>query len=198
MLIGASKSQPEPVLRAALDAGLRHFGENKVQEAQRKWPSLRAEYSDLALHLIGPLQSNKAADAVALFDVVQTLDRPKIIDAMANEVARGTWRAAGKDAPPAFLIQVNTGEESQKSGVAPGGLAALVNQAREARLDLRGLMCVPPAGANPAPHFALLAKLAAEHGLSWLSMGMSGDFEAAIRLGATHVRVGTALFGKRI
>lgn len=189
-LIGASKGQSEELLREAIGAGLVHFGENKVQEAEAKWPELKKAHPPVRLHLIGSLQSNKAEDAVALFDVIQTLDRPKIVQAIAAASAKLGRR-------PACFIQVNTGEEPQKGGVAPRDLAALVAEAKAAGLDLRGLMCVPPDGMNPAPHFALLAKLAKEHDLQELSMGMSGDYEVAARLGATFVRVGTALFGPR-
>lgn len=191
ILIGASKSQPVAVLQEAIAAGVREFGENKVQEAQTRWPALKAAHPELVLHLIGSLQSNKAADAVALFDVIQTVDRPKIADAIANEMAK-----QGRDLT--LLIQVNTGEEPQKGGVTPRDLPALIAHYRNEQLPgLRGLMCVPPADINPAPHFALLQKLAAEYELPFLSMGMSNDFETAIRFGATHVRIGTAIFGKR-
>jgi len=189
-LIGVSKGQPAEAVAEALEAGLTDVGENKVQEAQAKWPALRARFPAARLHLIGPLQSNKAADAVALFDVIQTLDRPKILDAVANEAAK-------QGRHPQLLVQVNTGEEPQKGGVAPAGLEALLRHAEQAGLPIAGLMCVPPVEANPAPHFALLQKLAADHELPILSMGMSGDFETAIRFGATHVRIGTALFGAR-
>lgn len=189
-IVGASKSQPEAVIVAAIEAGLTHYGENKVQEAQAKWPALKASHPGLCLHLFGPLQSNKAEDAVALFDVIETIDRPKIADAIASASAKLSRQ-------PVVLIQVNTGEEAQKSGIAPRELAGLVAHCRALGLKLEGLMCVPPAEENPAPHFALLQKLAAEHGLGTLSMGMSGDYEAAVRLGATHVRLGTALFGAR-
>lgn len=191
VLIGASKGQPIHVLEEAIAAGVREFGENKVQEAQARWPALKAAHPQLVLHLIGSLQSNKAADAVALFDVIQTVDRPKIADAIANEMAR-----QGRDLT--LMIQVNTGEEPQKRGVMPRDLPSLIAHYRQEKLPgLRGLMCVPPAEMNPAPHFALLQKLAAEHELSLLSIGMSSDFETAIRFGATHVRIGTALFGQR-
>lgn len=191
LIIGASKSQPAPILEEALGAGLRQFGENKVQEAQSKWPALKAAHPDIVLHLIGSLQSNKAADAVALFDVIQTIDRIKIADAVANEAAK-QGRAVK------VLIQVNTGEEPQKGGVIPRELPDLLAYYQKNKLPgLQGLMCVPPADVNPAPHFALLQKIAGEYGLPWLSMGMSGDFETAIRFGATHVRIGTALFGER-
>lgn len=190
-IIGASKSQPAETLRLAIAAGMRAFGENKVQEAQTKWPALKAEYPDIALHLIGSLQSNKAADAVALFDAIQTIDRVKIADAVANEMARQA-RALQ------LFIQVNTGEEPQKGGVMPHELSALIAHYKDNKLPgLVGLMCVPPADSNPAPHFALLQKMAAEYQLPLLSMGMSSDYETAIRFGATHVRVGTAIFGER-
>jgi uncharacterized pyridoxal phosphate-containing UPF0001 family protein len=217
-LIGASKGQPAAKLEAAIGLGLTHFGENKVQEAAEKWPALKAAHPEVTLHLIGPLQSNKAADAVALFDVIQTVDRPKIADALAAAVERlrrlnearvashgePEGRGLGGDAPartkfatPKFLIQVNIGEEPQKAGVAPKDAAALLAHCRSLGLTINGLMCVPPEGVNPAPYFALMQKLAREHGLKELSMGMSGDFETAIRMGATMVRVGTALFGER-
>jgi pyridoxal phosphate enzyme (YggS family) len=205
-LIGASKTQPTPVLEMAIAHGLRDFGENKVQEAQNKWPALKAAHPGVRLHLIGPLQSNKAADAVALFDVIHTIDREKIADALVAACLKqgislsservGETPPALK-APPLFLIQVNTGEEPQKAGVPPREVAALLVHCQKIGLPISGLMCVPPEGINPAPHFALLKKIADEHGLRELSMGMSGDFETAIRLGSTMVRVGTALFGAR-
>ena len=189
-MIGASKTQPVELLEAAISLGLTDFGENKVQEAQAKWPSLKARYPKVRLHLIGPLQSNKAADAVELFDIIQTVDRPKIADALA-----AACQKTGKR--PEMLIQVNTGEEPQKAGAAPREVTALLAHCRALGLPIIGLMCVPPDGVNPAPHFALLKKMADELGLCELSMGMSGDFETAIRLGATMVRIGTALFGSR-
>jgi pyridoxal phosphate enzyme (YggS family) len=190
VLIGASKTQPVELLEEAISLGLTDFGENKVQEAQAKWPPLKEKYPGVRLHLIGPLQSNKAADAVALFDVIQTIDRPRIADALASACDK-----LGKR--PEMLIQVNTGEEPQKAGVAPRDVAALLAHCRALDLPVTGLMCVPPDGENPAPHFALLKKMAMGMGLRELSMGMSGDFETAIRLGATMVRIGTALFGSR-
>lgn len=190
ILIGASKSQPIEMLEEAICLGLADFGENKVQEAQGKWPALKAAHPHVRLHLIGPLQSNKAADAVALFDVIHTIDRIKIADALA-----AACQKLGKR--PQFLIQVNTGEEPQKAGVAPRDVAALLAHCQSLGLDVVGLMCVPPDAENPAPHFALLAKMAGEQGLPELSMGMSGDYETALRLGATMIRVGTALFGSR-
>ncbi len=191
-LVAASKNQPEIKLREAIASGVRVFGENKVQEAESKWPGLRREFPGLRLHLIGPLQSNKARDAVELFDVIETLDRPSLAETLAKEIAR-----AGK--APELLIQVNTGEEKQKSGIAPKEADNFIAYAiKELKLPVTGLMCVPPVDDIPAPHFALLREIALRHGLSNLSMGMSGDFETAIRFGATEVRIGTALFGERV
>jgi len=190
ILIGASKTQPVAVLEEAIRAGLVDFGENKVQEAQSKWPALKAVYPRVRLHLIGPLQSNKAEDAVALFEVIHTVDRMKIAEALAQACKK-------LDKTPAFLVQVNTGEEPQKAGVTPRDLSALLAHCRAIGLPITGLMCVPPENENPAPHFALLKKMADTLELRELSMGMSGDFETALRLGSTMVRVGTALFGAR-
>jgi pyridoxal phosphate enzyme (YggS family) len=190
-LVAVSKGQPAGRVAAALAAGQQVFGENRVQEAAMRWAALRPAHPGLRLHLVGPLQTNKARDAVGLFDVIETLDRPRLADALAREMERLGRR-------PDLLVQVNTGEEPQKAGVAPVGLPALLEHAvGRLGLPVRGLMCIPPADEPPAPHFALLARLAASHGLAWLSMGMSGDFETAVRYGATHVRVGTALFGDR-
>jgi PLP dependent protein len=189
-LIGASKSQPPELLEEAISLGLRDFGENKVQEAQGKWPALLARHPQVRLHLIGPLQSNKAADAVALFDVIHSVDRIKIADALADACEKTGKR-------PALLVQVNTGEEPQKAGAAPRDVGALLAHCRTLGLNVTGLMCVPPDGINPAPHFALLKKMADELALPELSMGMSSDYETALRLGATMIRVGTALFGSR-
>ncbi len=189
-LTAVSKTQPPEAIDAALSAGMRVFGENRVQEAQTRWNDRRGGLAGLELRLIGPLQSNKAADAVALFDVIETLDRPKLADALAVAGAR-----AGK--PVRVLIQVNTGAESQKAGVLPGETGQLLDHARAAGLIVEGLMCIPPAEEAPGPHFALLRKIARRHGLEVLSMGMSGDYETAIRFGATHVRVGSSLFGER-
>ncbi len=189
-LTAVSKTQPEEAIEAALATGQRVFGENRVQEAQARWAGRREDYPDLELRLIGPLQTNKAADAVALFDVIETLDRPKLAEALATA-------AAGRGRQPRVLIQVNTGDEPQKAGVRAGDLDALVEQARGLGLRLEGLMCIPPVEEAAGPHFALLRKLARRHGLETLSMGMSGDYETAIRFGATHVRVGSALFGER-
>lgn len=190
-LVAVGKAQPPERIGAALAAGQRVFGENYVQEAKGRWPALRAGRPDVELHLIGGLQSNKAEEAVALFDVIQTLDRPKLARALARAMQRQGRR-------PRLLVQVNTGEEPRKSGVAPDGLDGLVRLCREELgLAPEGLMAVPPEDEDVAPHAALLAKLARRHGLGVLSVGMSGDFEAAIRFGATHVRVGTAIFGAR-
>ncbi|MDX2094964.1 MAG: YggS family pyridoxal phosphate-dependent enzyme [Alphaproteobacteria bacterium] len=190
ILIGASKTQPVALLEEAITLGLTDFGENRVQEAAAKWPALRAKYPNLRLHLIGPLQSNKAAEAVALFDVIHSIDRVKIAEAVA-----AACRKQGRH--PALLIQVNTGEEPQKAGVPPRDVAALLAHCRTLGLPVVGLMCVPPEGENPAPHFALMKKMAAQLGLCELSMGMSSDYETALRLGSTMIRVGTALFGAR-
>jgi PLP dependent protein len=190
-LIAVAKSQADSKVEAALAAGQRVFGENYVQEARRRWPPLRQQWPGVELHLIGGLQSNKAANAVALFDVIQTLDRPKLAREIAKEIARQGRR-------PRLFIQVNTGEEPQKSGVAPGGLDQFVALCRdELGLVLEGLMAIPPEDEDVALHTALLAKLAAAQGLAALSIGMSSDYETAIRFGATHVRVGTAIFGAR-
>lgn len=189
-LTAVSKTQPPDAIDAALAAGLRVFGENRVQEAQGRWTDRRPALSDLELRLIGPLQSNKAEDAVALFDVIETLDREKLVGALG-----AAQKKLGRR--PRVLIQVNTGEESQKAGVSPRDVDALIASARAAGLDIEGLMAIPPAEEEPILHFALLAKIAARNGLRVLSMGMSSDYEAAIRLGATHVRLGTALFGER-
>ncbi|MCZ8281616.1 MAG: YggS family pyridoxal phosphate-dependent enzyme [Aquidulcibacter sp.] len=190
-LVAVSKVQPEDRIEDALTAGLRVFGENRVQEAQGRWATRRAIYPDLKLHLIGPLQSNKVEDAMALFDVIETVDRPKLVETLAKLAGAGNKL-------PKLLVQVNTGEEEQKAGVAPRDLPALLNLCAAHGLPIEGLMCIPPENEEPAMHFALLAKLAQRHGLGVLSMGMSGDFEAAIKFGATHVRVGSALFGTRV
>jgi pyridoxal phosphate enzyme (YggS family) len=189
-LVAVSKTQPAQAIRALLDLGQRVFGENRVQEAQAKWPALREEFSGTQLHLVGQLQSNKAAEAVALFDCIHSLDRASLLAALAKAMDK-----AGRRVP--CFVQVNIGEEPQKGGCAIAELPALLAEARAAEIPLAGLMCVPPDGIEPAPFFALLAKLAGDNGLTGLSMGMTGDFETAIMLGATHVRVGTALFGAR-
>ena len=189
-LIAVSKTHPAEQIVPLLEAGQRLFGENRVQEAQAKWPALREAHGDIALHLVGQLQSNKADDAVALFDCIHSLDRPSLITALARAMDK-----AGRQVP--CFVQVNIGAEEQKGGCAIADLPGLLTQARAAGLPLAGLMCVPPAGIEPAPFFALLDKLAADHGLAGRSMGMSDDFETAIMLGATHLRVGSALFGAR-
>jgi PLP dependent protein len=189
-LVAVSKTYDANHIRPVLDAGHRVFGENRVQEAQAKWPPLRAAYPGLELHLIGPLQSNKAADAVALFDVIETVDRPKIAEALAKELKRQSRVLR-------FYVQVNTGREPQKAGVWPEQLDAMLLTCRSLGLPVEGLMCIPPVEELPAKHFALLKSLAIEHGLTSLSMGMSSDFAEAIANGATHVRVGSAIFGSR-
>nr|WP_166178277.1 YggS family pyridoxal phosphate-dependent enzyme [Altererythrobacter segetis] len=189
-LVAVSKTHPAEAIEPLLQAGQRVFGENRVQEAQGKWPTLRERWPEVGLHLVGTLQSNKAEDAVALFDCIHSLDRPSLVAALARAMDKTGRRV------PCF-VQVDIGEEPQKGGCAIGDLAALLAQARDAQIPLVGLMCVPPLGIEPAPFFALLDKLAGDHGLAGRSMGMSGDFETAIMLGATHVRVGTALFGAR-
>jgi len=189
-LIAISKTHDAAAIRPLIDAGHRRFGENRVQEAQGKWPGLRAEFHDLELHLVGQLQSNKAEDAVALFDVIHSIDRPSLVSALAK-----AQQKTGRH--PACFIQVNIGDEPQKGGCRIGDLPGLVAEARAAGLDLTGLMAVPPADLEAAPYFALLAKLARDHGLDGLSMGMTGDYETAVLLGATHVRIGSALFGTR-
>jgi PLP dependent protein len=190
-LVAVSKVQPVEKAEEALAAGHRVFGENRVQEAMTKWPALKARYADLTLHLIGPLQTNKAAEAVALFDVIETLDRPKLASALKREMDRqGLHR-------PCY-IQINTGEETQKAGVSPKDADAFIASCRnEHGLEIAGLMCIPPQDDEPALHFALLREIAIRNDVPGLSMGMSGDFEIAIELGATHVRVGTAIFGAR-
>jgi pyridoxal phosphate enzyme (YggS family) len=190
-LVAVSKTVAAVAIEPVLSAGQRVFGENYVQETRAKWPALRQAYPDIELHLIGPLQSNKARDAVELFDVIQTLDRPSLAAALAKEIAR-----AGR--APRLFVQVNTGEESQKGGVLPAEADAFLDACRTRYgLTVEGLMCIPPAEDPPSPHFALLKTIAMRHGLKRLSMGMSADFEAAIQLGATHVRVGSAIFGDR-
>lgn len=188
--IAVSKKQPEERIDAALKAGHRLFGENRVQEAKERWEKRRAHYADLILHLIGPLQTNKVKDAVALFDMIETVDRPKLAKALAEEMKK-----QGRTIP--CLIQVNTGEEEQKAGVLPQDLDDLLAYCKEAGLDIRGLMCIPPADDAPGVHFSFLKTLAEKHGLPTLSMGMSGDYQKAVAAGATHVRVGSAIFGTR-
>lgn len=189
-LVAVSKTHGADAIRPLLERGQRVFGENRVQEAAAKWPALRDAYPDVRLHLVGQLQSNKADEAVALFEAVHSVDRPSLVQALARAMDK-----AGKR--PDCFVQVNIGEEEQKGGCTIGDVPALLAEARGAGLPVAGLMCLPPAGVEPAPYFSLLAKMAREEGLSGLSMGMSDDFETAVMLGATHVRVGSALFGAR-
>lgn len=190
-LIAVSKTFEAPQILPVIEAGQRLFGENRVQEAKAKWPALKERFPDLELHLVGSLQSNKAREAVQLFDAIHSIDRPKIARAVADEMAKQGRRLK-------LFVQVNTGEEPQKAGVMPREAAAFVRHCREElNLDISGLMCIPPADEEPAVHFAFLAKLAGELGLKELSMGMSADFETAIAFGATYVRVGSAIFGSR-
>ena len=189
-LIAVSKTYPAEAIAPLIAAGQRVFGENRVQETAEKWPPLRAVHPDIELHLVGQLQSNKADEAVALFDCIHSVDRPSLVSALGKAMDK-----AGRRVP--CFIQVNIGAEEQKGGCAIADLPALLDQARAANLPVIGLMCVPPAGIEAAPFFALLDKLARDHGLAGRSMGMSDDFETAIMLGATHVRVGSALFGAR-
>jgi len=190
-LIAVSKVQPNARVAEVLDQGHRIFGENKVQEAAAKWPDFRARYDGIELHLIGPLQTNKAKQAMQLAEAIHTVDRPKL----ANSIAR---HAQDLGTCPDLFIQVNTGEEPQKAGVLPAGADAFIAEVRALDLPLKGLMCIPPVDEEPSLHFALLAKIAARNGLTGLSMGMSSDFESAIALGATHIRVGSAIFGERV
>jgi pyridoxal phosphate enzyme (YggS family) len=190
-LLAVSKTFDAEAIRPALEAGHRLFGENRVQEAKAKWPALREQYSGVELHLIGPLQSNKAKEAVELFDCIETIDREKIARTIATEIRR-------QGRHPRLLVEINTGEEPQKAGVYPAEAASFVAMCREnLGLEIAGLMCIPPADEEPAVHFAFLAKLAGELGLAEISMGMSADFETAIAFGATIVRVGSAIFGAR-
>lgn len=191
VLVAVSKTFGREDILPVIEAGQRVFGENRVQEAQAKWPALKRDFPDIELHLIGPLQSNKAKDAVALFDVIETVDREKIATALAAEMAKQGRR-------PRLYVQVNTGLEPQKAGIDPRKAVAFVARCRETHgLSIEGLMCIPPVDENPGPHFALLEKLAREAGVDKLSMGMSADFETAIAFGATSVRVGSAIFGSR-
>ncbi|MCP4562888.1 MAG: YggS family pyridoxal phosphate-dependent enzyme [Bosea sp.] len=190
-LVAVSKTKPAEMIVPVLEAGQVDFGENYVQEAKEKWPALRERFPNSRLHMIGPLQSNKARDAVALFDVIQSLDRESLAKELAREIER-----AGK--APELIVQINTGAEPQKGGVLPGEADAFLELCRSRYgLTIAGLMCIPPAEDPPSPHFALLGKIAKRNGLTTLSMGMSADYEAAIQLGATHVRVGSAIFGAR-
>ena len=190
-LVAVSKTHPSERIEEAIGAGQRAFGENRVQEAQAKFPALKAGWPDLKLHLIGPLQTNKARDAVRLFDVIESLDRPRLAEALAGAIAKEGRR-------PDCYVQVNTGEEPQKAGIAPAEADRFISESRERwGLPVTGLMCIPPAEEEPALHFALLREIARRNGLARLSMGMSGDFETAIRFGATELRIGTAIFGER-
>jgi PLP dependent protein len=190
-LIAVSKTYDAPAILPVLEAGHRLFGENRVQEAQGKWPDLRQQFPDIDLHLIGPLQSNKAKEAVALFDCIHTIDRPKIAEAIASEMAKQARQLK-------LFVQVNTGEEAQKAGIIPRETMAFVAMCRNhLKLNIAGLMCIPPVDEEPAVHFAFMAKLAREAALPELSMGMSADFETAVEFGATYVRVGSAIFGSR-
>jgi len=190
-LVAVSKAQPEERVLAALNAGQRVFGENYVQPAIARWPALKISYRDIQLHMIGPIQTNKAKEVVGLFDVIETVDREKLARALAKEMAR-------QDRRPTCLIQVNTGEEQQKAGIWPADVDAFVKLCRdELALPVTGLMCIPPVDDEPSMHFALLAKIAARNDLQVLSMGMSADFEVGVQFGATHVRVGSAIFGAR-
>ena len=189
-LIAVSKTHSAETIQPLIDAGQRVFGENRVQEAQGKWPALREAHPDIALHLIGQLQSNKAEEAVALFDVIHSLDRPSLLTALAKAMDK-----AGRQVP--CFVQVNIGDEAQKGGCPIADLPKFLGEVRATGIPLAGLMCIPPADTEAAPFFAFLAKLAADNGITGLSMGMSGDYETAVMLGATHVRVGTALFGQR-
>jgi pyridoxal phosphate enzyme (YggS family) len=190
-LIAVSKTFDAGAIAPVIAAGQRVFGENRVQEAKAKWPGLMSAYPDIALHLIGPLQSNKAREAVALFDAIHSVDRPSICEALAKEIDSQNRR-------PQLFVQLNTGEEPQKAGIAPAEADAFIASCREKYgLPISGLMCIPPVDDAPAPHFALTAKIAARNGLKSLSMGMSADFAIAIQFGATHVRVGSAIFGHR-
>lgn len=192
-LVAISKTFGAENIRPVLVAGQRTFGENRVQEAKAKWPELRAAFPDTELHLVGPLQTNKVKDALALFDVIQTLDRMSLATELAKAIAK-----AGESKSPRLFIQINTGEEPQKAGVVPGDSDQFIQVCRDQYgLSIEGLMCIPPVDEAPAPHFALLRKIAERNGLKSLSMGMSADFESAIAMGATHVRVGSAIFGSR-
>jgi pyridoxal phosphate enzyme (YggS family) len=191
VLVAVSKTFDAEAIRPVLEAGQRAFGENRVQEAQTKWPDLKADFPGVELHLIGPLQSNKAKEAVALFDVIETVDREKIAAELAKEMKK-------QGRAPKLYVQVNTGSEPQKAGIEPREAVSFVQRCRDVHgLAIEGLMCIPPADENPGPHFALLGKLAREAGVDRLSMGMSGDYEIAVSFGATGVRVGSAIFGHR-
>jgi PLP dependent protein len=190
-LIAVTKTFGAEVIERAIAAGQTVFGENRVQESKAKWPALKRQHPGIAIHLIGPLQSNKAKDAVAMFDAIHSVDRPSVCAALANEIAK-------QDRRPMLFVEINTGEEPQKSGILPGNADAFLKSCRgDYGLVIEGLMCIPPLGEAPAPHFALTNKIAARNGLRYLSMGMSADYTLAIELGATHVRIGSAIFGER-
>ncbi len=194
-LVAVSKTIAAPAIEEALAEGQRVFGENRVQEAKTKWPTLKASFPDVELHLIGPLQTNKVRDAVALFDAIHSLDRDSLAAALAKEIARGK---SENKSPPALFVEVNTGVEQSKAGIAPAEADRFIEACRERHgLAISGLMCIPPLGEPASPHFRLLAKIAERNGIRLLSMGMSGDYEEAIAHGATHVRVGTSIFGAR-
>ncbi|WDI32789.1 YggS family pyridoxal phosphate-dependent enzyme [Hyphococcus flavus] len=190
VITAVSKQHDLERIRPVLNVGHRVFGENRVQEAMSKWPKLREEFSGIELRLIGPLQTNKVKEAVAFFDVIESIDRPKLAAALAKEMEKQSRR-------PRLLIQVNTGDEAQKAGVSPKDADAFLKECKKLGLDIEGLMCIPPVKDDPAPHFALLEKIAARNGLKKLSMGMSGDYLLAAQLGATHLRIGSAIFGPR-
>jgi hypothetical protein len=193
-LVAVSKTMEADIIRPVLAAGQRVFGENRVQEAKAKWPGLKADFPGVELHLIGPLQSNKVKEAVGLFDVIETVDRESLVAELLKELPKEMARSGRI---PTLLVQINTGDEPQKAGVSPKDADAFIESCRARGLALAGLMCIPPADEPPSPHFALLAKIAAPHQLKVLSMGMSADYREAIQLGATHVRVGSAIFGAR-
>jgi pyridoxal phosphate enzyme (YggS family) len=209
-LLAASKTQPAPVIEQAIEAGITDFGENRVQEAREKWPGLKIKYPHIKLHLIGPLQTNKVRQALSLFDVIQTIDRPELAEAIGFELKKNGLELGVPSAEKekytqssalktySFYIQVNTGKEPQKAGVSPENADEFINLCKGLGLPVAGLMCVPPVDQPPAPHFALLRQIAMRNRLSGLSMGMSGDFEEAVRMGSSCVRVGTALFGERV
>ena len=190
-LIAVSKVQPDARVRAVLDAGHRLFGENYVQETAAKWPAFRADFAGVAVHMIGPLQTNKAKLAMDLFDAIHTVDRPSLAEKLAK-------LAQDRGSCPDLFIQVNTGEEPQKAGILPSDADAFIASCRAMELPVQGLMCIPPEGIDSTPHFAMLSDIAARNGLAGLSMGMSSDFEAAVAAGATHIRVGSAIFGDRL
>lgn len=193
-LVAVSKTMDAEAIRPVLEAGQRVFGENRVQESKGKWPDLKAAFPGVELHLIGPLQSNKVKEALGLFDVIETVDRESLVAELVKEMPKELARSGRV---PRLLVQINTGDEPQKAGVSPKDADAFIESCKTLGLAIEGLMCIPPADEPPSPHFAMLAKIAARHGLKVLSMGMSADYREAIQLGATHVRVGSAIFGAR-